>query len=365
MPSEPLLLDSILWNVPAGVKIKPGGIGFELINQYPFFDFKQDGGVLFQQADVAEGFGDNAGVIRTANDMLEFHNLVDALRYGAYINGFSVTGDFQIRFAFRGEAGTPNFFIGFTDTSYAAMGRDIIVNPPGEGIWMRMRPNGTVSLLESIKAGLLTASSTFTQSALTTLYGVVERSGTDAIVTIYSDESNGEFSNPIATKTIPNTTLATLTSAWLGVSRNLAAGGGTGGRGWFDWFELRLNGQTKYINTSPVVTQGWAPKQVGTIIRTIGNLPTLLPAGTSIDAQYRANGGPWSGLFSSIPLLNVELTTNPVIVTDGIESFDVGLFLNSSGPETPEVFIVEGPDTGFTGGGGAASPVFGGGVISA
>ena len=192
-------------------------------------------------------------------------------------------------------------------------------------------------------------------------YGRMERIGSNFTVKFYTDD--GRQIQTGGTSSHSNVYAGALTTLMLLVAGG-TPGGFTASNSYGEW-EL-WNGVTqRYSSTSPVVPMGWVSKAIGTVIRGVGNLPINLPSGTTVEAEYRANNGPWSTLFATVAAMNAFLFLNPETITNPVNSFDMRLTLNSNGDNTPEVFIVEGPDLTGAGGGGAASPTFGGGVISA
>ena len=291
------------WNLASGLEVD--GNTIRLINNYPFFNLEQADGLLFIEQDSGESFGNGAGILRTNKDFIELVNWSDPLRTGVYKNGFSATGDFEVRFKFRGNAGTANVFFGMSTLSYASANRDILVGPFNfEGIFGVLRVNG-ISSLNSVKGGVRTGSAGNAFSANTTLYIKVERSGTDGIITIYSDK----FSSVLTTETINNVAATTLTSAWLGVSRNLASGGGSGAFGWIDEIELRFNGDTKYSSSSDVAEMASA-LTVGENIDQIDFAETT-EAGANIKYQWDTGGG-YNGIWNTLTFMQTALVnTSP------------------------------------------------------
>lgn len=328
-------------NLATGVRVNDDGTGFVLVDNFPFFNFEQDDGVLFIEADAGEAFGNATGTLRSNNNRVDYVGFIDVLKTGSYKDGFSESGDFEMRFKFNLPGATSVIAFGITNTSYAAVGRDILVGgKPSEGVYIHF--SNATYILNSIKGGVRSflASNPFT--AGTDLFMKVQRLGTDAIATLYSDE----FVTSVNSFTIPNTTSAILTSAWMGVSRNTTAAPLTPITGWMDDMELRC-GPTKYLTTSPFISQGPVSLTPSMIINGLGDLIEKLDGAAGISPAFNINGVGFTalGMFATYKEMDDFLNANPIIIAAAPNNtVDVGHTHDSGGDDQAEVFVSEGPN---------------------
>ena len=352
------------WVLAAGIEINPDGSGFRLARQTDFFNFETDEGITWEDAGSGEAWGNNLGTLRSANDLIELIGGQQGSRTRAFKAAFSILGDFTLDYKLRGLAGSGLFMVGVADNSKYPFG---VGGMSGDGIsnallatYQGFGASLTRTFSEPFKLGVATADGPNSWPISITSYVRLERSGTTFTQKVYSDEARSG-GGLIFTITSLNVSIATMDRILFISAYN--SGSGIGYNVLSD-FEL-FNGITnRYLNTSPVATMGWVSLAAGAVVNGVGNEITELEGSSTIQAAYRANNGAWTSPFASIALMNADLLANPVTITDDTDSFDVRLTFNSDGLEQAEAFISEGPD--LTGGaGGAASPMFGGGVISA
>ena len=111
-------------------------------------------------------------------------------------------------------------------------------------------------------------------------------------------------------------------------------------------FDLLI--EAGYLSTSPVATMGNVSLTAGTIINGVGNELVDLEGSSTVQAAYNPNDDGWTAPFASIAAMNADLLSNPVTITDTVNSFDVRFTFNSDGVEQAEAFVSEGPNlSGF------------------
>lgn len=336
-------------SLAAGIEVNPDGSGFRLSSNGTVFEFDTDEGLSFLDNNVSENFLNNAGTIRSAAGGVTLINAVGNQITGAFMTlAQSLAGDFKIIAKINPGSGSNRINIGVADIDWSAIDAvydTYMSNNSADGIMVNY---STTYRGNSYKAGTRTFSGIETPGAAAPFYLVIERNGTDAIFSSYSDAA---LSSSITTTTINNCSTATMTDLMLGCSIN------TGALTVVMHIERVevINGLTRYSSSSPVATMGVVALPVGFIVNGLGDLVEKLDGTAGISPAYNINNAGWSAPFATYAAMEAFLLANPITITDGVNSVNVRHSHDSDATEQAEVFLSEGPN--LTGGAGG-SPDF-------